>query len=317
MKIKSLGRTGLKVSELCLGCMTFGNEADEELSVRMVRRAIDAGINFLDTANVYGRGRSEEIVGKALQGVRDRVVLATKVRGRMGDGPNEEGLSRLAILQQLEASLRRLQTDHIDLYQVHSWDASTPLDETLAALNDLVRQGKVRYLGCSNFAAWQLAKALWRSDRGGWARFDCLQPRYNLVDRVVEREHFPLCLDQGVGVINYSPLAGGILTGKYRPGEAPPPGTRGGDNPGFMQNRGRPHNLERAQAVLGVLREIPHPPVQIAVKWTLAHPAVTSPIIGARGMEQLNAFLDGWDDWELAPEEKARLDEVSAPPPLN
>src|SRR5262249_36579236 len=172
MKIKNLGRTGLKVSELCLGCMTFGNEADEALSVRMIRRAIDAGINFLDTANVYGHGRTEQIVGKALQGVRARGVLATKVRGRMGDGPNEEGLSRLAILQQVEASLRRLQTDHIDLYQVHSWDAGTPLDETLAALNDLVRQGKVRYLGCSNFAAWQLGKSLWRSDRNGWARFD-------------------------------------------------------------------------------------------------------------------------------------------------
>jgi aryl-alcohol dehydrogenase-like predicted oxidoreductase len=317
MKIKNLGRTGLKVSELCLGCMTFGNEADEELSIRMIRRARDAGISFLDTANVYSRGRSEEIVGKALQGIRDTMVVATKVRGRMGEGPNEEGLSRAAILQQVEASLRRLRTEYIDLYQVHSWDPGTPLEETLATLNDLVRQGKVRYLGCSNFAAWQLAKALWISDRSGGARFDCLQPRYNLIDRVVEREHFPLCLDQGVGVINYSPLAGGILTGKYRAGEPPPPGSRGGDNPGFMQNRGKPHNLERADALLAALREIPHPPVQTAVKWTLAHPAVTSPIVGARNMEQLNAFLDGWDDWQLAPEEKVRLDELSALPPQN
>src|SRR5262245_48103719 len=317
MKIKRLGRTGLKVSELCLGCMTFGKEADEETSICMVRRAEGAGINLLDTANVYGRGRSEEVVGKAIAGRRDAFVVATKVRGRMGEGPNDEGLSRLSILRECEASLRRLNTEYIDLYQVHSWDPATPLEETLCALNDLVRAGKVRYLGCSNFAAWQLALALGISERRGWARFDSIQPRYNLIDRVVEREHFPLCLDQGVGVINYSPLAGGILTGKYRPGEAPPPESRGAENPAFMQNRGKPHNLERAQAVLRVLREIPHPVVQTAVKWTLAHPAVTSPIIGARSMEQLNGFLDGWDEWELAPEEKARLDEVSALPPLN
>lgn len=317
MKIKRLGRTGLKVSELCLGCMTFGKEADEALSLRMIERAAEGGINFLDTANVYNRGVSEEIVGKALVGQRDRFVLATKVRGRMGPGPNDEGLSRYAIFQQAEASLRRLRTDHIDLYQVHSWDAETPLDETLSALNDLVRSGKVRYLGCSNFAAWQLALSLGISRENGWARFDCIQPRYNLIDRVLEREHLPLCLDQGIGVINYSPLAGGILTGKYQPGAAPPSGSRGGDNPAFMENRGKAHNLERARAVVSVLQEIPHPLVQTAVKWTLAHPAVTSPIIGARSMEQLDAFLNGWSDWELSTEDKARLDDVSVLPPLN
>lgn len=317
MKIKNLGRTGLKVSELCLGCMTFGKEAEEALSIRMIHRALDAGLNFLDTANVYVGGRSEEITGKAIRDRRDNVVLATKVRGRMGVDPNAEGLSRYSIFQQVEASLRRLGTDHIDLYQVHSWDASTPLEETLNALNDLVRVGKVRYLGCSNFAAWQLTKALWISDTHGWVRFDCIQPRYNLIDRVVEREHFPLCLDQGVGVINYSPLAGGILTGKYRPGQPPPSDTRGGENAGFMANRGSEHNLERAQAIAEVLKEIDHPLVQTAVKWTLAHPAVTSPIIGARSMEQLDSFLNGWDDWELSPEEKTRLDAASAPPPLN
>ncbi len=317
MKYKKLGRTGVRVSELCLGCMTFGNEANEEQSVAMMRRAEEAGINFLDTANVYSRGRSEEIVGKAIEGRRDRFVLATKVRGRMGDGPNDEGVSRFAIFQQAEASLRRLRTDHIDLYQIHSWDANTPLEESLDALNDLVRSGKVRYLGCSNFAAWQLAKALGLSAQQGWARFDCIQPRYNLIDRVVEREHLPLCLDQGVGVINYSPLAGGILTGKYTPGQGAPAESRGRDNPGFMENRGKPHNLERAQAVVHAMREITHPLVQIAVKWTLAHPAVTSPIIGARNMAQLNGFLDGWDQWELSAEDKAKLDDVSALPPLN
>lgn len=297
--------------------MTFGGEADEQNSITMISRAEEAGINFLDTANVYSHGRSEEIVGKAIEGRRDKFVLATKVRGRMGDGPNDEGVSRHAIFQQAEASLRRLRTDHIDLYQVHSWDANTPIEETLEGLNDLVRSGKVRYLGCSNFAAWQLAKSLGLSALHGWARFDCIQPRYNLIDRVIEREHLPLCLDQGVGVINYSPLAGGILTGKYKPGQPPPPGTRGGNNPGFMGNRGKQHNLERAQAVVGVLKESSRPLVQTAVKWTLAHPAITSPIIGARDMLQLNALLDGWDTWELTAEEKIRLDEVSALPPLN
>ena len=316
MNYRRMGRTGLKVSELCLGCMTFGNEADEVLSVRMIDRALDAGINFLDTANVYSRGRSEEIVGKALQARRDRVVLATKVRGRMGDGPNDEGLSRFAIFQQLEASLRRLQTDHIDLYQVHSWDAATPLDETLDALNDLVRQGKVRYLGCSNFAAWQLARALWISDVRAGARFDCIQPRYNLIDRVIEMELLPLCQDQGVGVICYSPLAGGILTGKYRPGEPPPPDSRGKRNEGFMRNRGARHNVERAQQVLSVLQDIGHPITQTAIAWTLANPTVTSAIIGASNWDQLTALLDGWG-WELSGEHKARLDEVSALPPLH
>jgi len=317
MKYKQMGRTGLRVSEVCLGCMTFGNEASAEQSVEMINRAESAGINFLDTANVYSRGRSEEIVGRALEGRRHRYVLATKLRGRMGDGPNDEGASRFSIMNEAEASLRRLKTDHIDLYQIHSWDQNTPLEESLGALNDLVRSGKVRYLGCSNFAAWQLARALGISAMNRWARFDCIQPRYNLVDRVVEREHFPLCLDQGVGVINYSPLAGGILTGKYQPGQPPPALSRGGQNQWFMDGRAKHHNLVRAQAVVGVLTELPHPLVQTAVKWTLAHPAVTSPIIGARDMTQLHAFLDGWDGWELSADEKKRLDDVSELPPLN
>lgn len=317
MKIKKLGRTGLKVSELCLGCMTFGAVADQEMANRIVHRAMDAGINFLDTANIYGRGISEGITGKAIQDRRDRVVLATKVRWRMSDDPNAEGLSRYSILQQVEASLRRLGTDHIDLYQVHYWDDATPLEETLSTLNDLVRAGKVRYLGCSNFAAWQLARALWVSDVNGWARFDCLQPHYNLIDRSMEREHFPLCLDQGVGVINYSPLAGGILTGKYRPGEAPPAGSRGAQDSMFMQRRGSEPVLERAQGIAGVLKELDRPLVQSAIKWTLTHPAVTSPIIGVRNVEQLDLILNGWDDWELSPEEKTRLDDASAPSPYS
>lgn len=217
MNVKRLGRTGLWVSELCMGCMTFGGEADEATSIAMVERCLEAGINFFDTANVYTGGRSEEILGKALKPYRDKVVIATKVRARVAEGPNGEGLSRYHIMQQVENSLRRLRTDVIDLYQVHSWDENTPIEETLSTLNDLVRQGKVRYIGCSNFAAWQLCKALWVSDKHDWARFDSIQPRYNLIDRVIELELLPLCAAEGVGVMVYSPLAGGILTGNTAP----------------------------------------------------------------------------------------------------
>ncbi|MCS6949769.1 MAG: aldo/keto reductase [Armatimonadota bacterium] len=316
MKYKRLGATGLWVSELCMGCMTFGGEADEHTSIAMVERCLEAGINFFDTANVYTGGRSEEILGKALRPYRDKVVIATKVRARVAEGPNGEGLSRYHIMQQVEASLRRLQTDVIDLYQVHSWDENTPLEETLSTLNDLVRQGKVRYIGCSNFAAWQLCKALWLSDKHGWARFDSIQPRYNLIDRVVEMEILPLCQAEGVGVMVYSPLAGGILTGKYRPGEPPPPGTRAAENQWFLERRAKPHNLERAQRIVEVLRQFGRPLVQTAIAWTISHPAVTCAIIGARHMEQLELILNGWSG-ALPAEEKAILDEASALPPLN
>lgn len=316
MNYRRLGKTGLWVSELCMGCMTFGGETDESTSIAMVERCLEAGINFFDTANVYTGGRSEEIVGKALRPHRDQVVIATKVRIRVAEGPNGEGLSRYHIQQQVEASLRRLQTDVIDLYQVHSWDENTPLEETLCTLNDLVRQGKVRYIGCSNFAAWQLCKALWLSDKHGWARFDSIQPRYNLIDRVVEMEILPLCQAEGVGVMVYSPLAGGILTGKYRPGEPPPPGTRAAENPWFVERRAKPHNLERAQRIVQVLHQFERPLVQTAIAWTISHPAVTCAIIGARHMEQLALILNGWSG-ALSPEEKAVLDEASALPPLN
>lgn len=316
MNYKRLGKTGLWVSELCMGCMTFGGETDEKTSIAMVERCLEAGINFFDTANVYTGGRSEEILGKALRPYRDQVVIATKVRARVAEGPNGEGLSRYHIMQQVEASLRRLQTDVIDLYQVHSWDENTPLEETLSTLNDLVRQGKVRYIGCSNFAAWQLCKALWLSDKHGWARFDSIQPRYNLIDRVVEMEILPLCQAEGVGVMVYSPLAGGILTGKYRPGEPPPPGTRAAENPWFVERRAKPHNLERAQRIVEVLQQFGRPLVQTAIAWTISHPAVTCAIIGARHMEQLELILNGWSG-PLPAEEKAILDEASALPPLN
>jgi aryl-alcohol dehydrogenase-like predicted oxidoreductase len=236
MEYRTLGRTGLKVSELCLGTMTFGWGADEPTSHAIMDRAFEAGINFLDTADVYSfwaenndGGVSETWIGNWLKGKdRRQVVIATKVRGRMWDGPNGEGLSRAHIMAAVEDSLRRLGTDYVDLYQTHWPDDETPLEETLRALDDLVRQGKVRYVGCSNHPAWLLTKALWLSDVNGLARYDSLQPHYNLVHRdEFERELKSLCVDQGLGVIPYSPLEGGFLTGKYRPGTGIPPGSRG------------------------------------------------------------------------------------------
>src|SRR5213593_4127964 len=233
MNLRRLGRTGLKVSEICLGTMTFGHQCDEPTSVAILNRAADQGVTFIDTADVYPvppapetAGRTEEIVGRWLQGQRRRFVLATKCRMRVGLGANDEGLSRRHILEAVDDSLRRLQTDYIDLYQPHSPDPDTPLEETLQALDDLVRQGKVRYLGCSNYPAWQVALALGHSARSGWARFDCVQPRYNLLYRDIEAELLPLCSDQGLGVIAYNPLAGGFLTGRYQEQEPPPSGTR-------------------------------------------------------------------------------------------
>ena len=219
MEYRLLGRTGLMVSELCLGCMTFGREADEEQSQAIVKRFLDAGGNFFDTADVYSRGISEEITGRALRGVRDDIVLATKVRGKMGDGPNEVGLSRKHIMQGCENSLKRLGTDYIDLYQVHIWDQATPLEETLSALTDLVRQGKVRYIGVSNYTGWQIMKSLHVSAMHGFEHFISLQPQYSLVERHIEYELLPLCQDQGIGIIPSSPLCGGFIAGKYKKGE--------------------------------------------------------------------------------------------------
>src|SRR5438874_3911 len=233
MKIRRLGNTGLKVSELCLCTMTFGHQCDEASSFAILDKAAHGGVSFLDTADVYPvpptsetAGRTEEIVGAWLQKRRDRFVLATKCRMRVGKEPNDEGLSRRHILKAVEDSLRRLRTDYIDLYQSHSPDPDTPLEETLRAFDDLVRQGKVRYVGCSNYPAWQLALALGLSERLGLARFDCVQPRYNLLYREIENELLPLCRFAGLGVIAYNPLAGGFLTTRYRSQETPPAGTR-------------------------------------------------------------------------------------------
>src|SRR5215203_2438318 len=315
MEYGRLGNTGLMVSELCLGCMTFGQEADEETSRQIVGRFLDAGGNFIDTADVYSNGVSEEITGRALAGVRDEVVLATKVRFPMGDGPNDVGLSRKHIMRGCEDSLRRLGTDFIDLYQVHCWDAATPLEETLAALTDLVRSGKVRYVGVSNFTGWQLMKSLAVSEANGFERFVCLQPQYSLVERNIEREILPVCVEEGLGVIPWSPLGGGFLSGKYRRGEEPPEDSRIASAVESMEEHWERRATERNWAALDVVgrisEEIGKSYAQISLNWLLRQDGVTAPIIGARTLEQLEDNI-GASGWELSEEQVEALSWVSA-----
>jgi aryl-alcohol dehydrogenase-like predicted oxidoreductase len=309
---KNLGKTGAKVSELCLGTMIFGQQVDETTAIRIINRAVDSGINFIDTADVYAEGRSEEIVGKAIKGKRDEIVLATKVRGRTGPDPNGEGLSRKHIMQNLETSLERLGTDYIDLYQVHRTDSTTPLKETMATLSDLVRSGKVRYIGCSNFPAWQLEKALRISEVNGLESFATVQPRYNILDRDIERELLPLCVEEGIGVIPYSPLAGGVLTGKYSPDKPFPEGSRGQLRPAFISRSINPRNQMILQEMEKVSSEAKMPMSQIGLAWMMANPAITSPIIGASKLEQLEESL-GVLGHSLPAEDLARINEVSKP----
>ena len=313
MKLRKLGRTGLKVSNLCLGTMTFGNPTwgcDEPTSARIVDRFLDAGGNFVDTADVYSAGVSEQITGRAIRNKRAQVILATKVAGPMGTTANDLGLSRKHILDAIDASLRRLGTDYIDLYQVHAYDPTTPLDETLRALDDCVRAGKVRYLGCSNFSAWQLMKATALARELGTARFDCLQPQYSLVCRSIEREHIPLCLEEGIGVIPWSPLGGGLLTGKFRKGAAAPQGSRAAVDPTNRERFENEKNLAIAEAVVGAAKALGKTASQVALAWAATQPAVTSPIFGARTLEQLEDNL-GAADLVIPEEERKRLEEVS------
>lgn len=314
MRIRKLGRTGLKVSNLCLGAMTFGNQqwgCDEPTSKAIVDRFVEAGGNFIDTADVYVAGVSEEITGRAIRDKRQSLVLATKVAGPMGGGPNDLGLSRKHILDAVEASLRRLGTDYIDVYQVHAYDPTTPLDETLGALDDCIRSGKVRYAGCSNYSAWQLMKANALARELGTARFDCLQPQYSLICRFIEREHLPLCIEEGIGVIPWSPLAGGLLTGKMKKGQAPPDGSRASVDNTNQERFSSERNLEIARVVTEVAGTLGKTPSQVALAWVMCQAGVTSPIFGARSMEQLEDNL-GATDLILDPESVGRLEEVSA-----
>jgi aryl-alcohol dehydrogenase-like predicted oxidoreductase len=304
MKIRRMGRTGLKVSEVCLGTMTFGHQCDEATSRAIMDKAADHGITFLDTADAYPvpptpetAGRTEEIVGAWLQGKRDRYVLATKCRIRVGTGPNDEGLSRRHVLKACEDSLRRLRTDYIDLYQAHAPDPDTPLEETLRAFDDLVRQGKVRYIGCSNYPAWQVALGLGLSERLGLARWECVQPRYNVLYREIEAELLPLCRDQGLGVIAYNPLAGGFLTGKYRSLE-PVPGTRftlGKTGDLYRERYWHEAQLEAVERLRRFLEPRGKSPVRVAVAWVLAQPGITAAIVGASRPEQLDDSLAAVD----------------------
>jgi aryl-alcohol dehydrogenase-like predicted oxidoreductase len=303
------------VSELCLGCMTFGREVDEEGSREIIARFLDAGGNFIDTADVYAGGSSEEITGRAIRGVRDDIVLATKVRFPMGEGPNDVGLSRKHVISGCEASLRRLGTDYLDLFQVHAWDALTPIEETLSALTDLVRDGKVRYIGVSNFTAWQLMKSLRASELRGLERFVCLQPQYSLVERNIEREILPACREEGLGVIAWSPLGGGFLSGKYRRGERPPQGSRIAEAVESMEEywdrRATERNWDTLEGVGGISEETGKSYAQISLNWLLRQEDVTAPIIGARTMEQLEDNL-GAAGWELREKQIERLSEASA-----
>jgi aryl-alcohol dehydrogenase-like predicted oxidoreductase len=323
MRYRQLGASGLRVSVLTMGTMTFGGKGGfasvgstgVEEARRQLDQCLEAGVNLFDTADVYSTGLSEEIVGEVLEGVRDDVLLATKARMPMGDGPNDAGLSRHHLVTECEASLRRLRTDHIDLYQVHEWDGQTPLEETLVALDDLVHAGKVRYVGCSNYASWQLMKALGIAERRGLTRFVSQQIHYTLQAREAEYELVPASIDQGLGILVWSPLAGGLLSGKYRRGEPGPAGSRhlsGWDEPPVRDE-------EMLYDIVDVLVEVAKDrgasPAQVALAWLLERPAVTSVVVGARTAEQLADNL-GAAELSLGAEERARLEEVSRPPLL-
>jgi aryl-alcohol dehydrogenase-like predicted oxidoreductase len=321
MEYRQLGRCGLRVSALTLGTMTFGGrgpfravgETDVEGARRQIDMALEAGVNLIDTADVYSGGASEEIIGQALNGRRDRVLLATKARFPMGPGPNDAGLSRQHLIEACEASLRRLQTDHIDLYQVHEWDGQSPLEESLAALDHLMRSGKVRYVGCSNFTGWQVMKALGIARVAGLPAFVSQQVYLSLHERSAEYEIVPSALDQGLGLMIWSPLAGGLLSGKYRRGEPPPPGSRHAgdwDEPPV-------YDEEKLYATVDVLVGIAGghgvSPARVALAWLLTRPGVTTVVVGARTDDQLADNLAA-ADLKLSAEEIARLEKVSRPP---
>ena len=323
MEYRQLGSSGLRISVLTLGTMTFGGRGvfkavgatELDAAKRQIDMALDAGVNLIDTANMYSTGRSEEIVGEAVQSKRDDLLIATKVRFPMGDGPNQAGLSRHHIITECEASLRRLRTDRIDLYQVHEWDGLTPLEETLSALQHLVESGKVRYVGVSNYAAWQLMKALGTAERDHLARFVSQQIYYSLQERSAEYELLPLAVDQGLGTLVWSPLAGGLLSGKYRRGQTPPEGSRhvcDWDEPPV-------YDEDRLYDTIDALVEIADghgvSAAQVALAWLLQRPTVSSVIIGARTDEQLADNLRA-AELQLSQAERDRLEEVSRPPLL-
>jgi aryl-alcohol dehydrogenase-like predicted oxidoreductase len=316
MRYRSLGSTGVKVSPLCLGAMMFGGfgNRDHDDCVRIIHRALDAGINFIDTADVYSAGESEEIVGQALAGRRDDVVLATKLHGNMGTDPNQRGNSRRWIVREVDDSLRRLGTDHIDLYQIHRPEPATDIDDTLSALSDLVHQGKVRYLGSSTFPAEAIVEAQWVAERRGHERFRVEQPPYSIFVRGIESAVLPTCERYGMGVIPWSPLNGGFLTGRYRPGEAPPTTGRAASTPERFdpERPGVQRKLELIPELEKLAADAGMPLAHMALAFTLAHPAISSAIIGPRTMEQLEGLL-GATEVGLDDDVLDRIDELVPP----
>jgi aryl-alcohol dehydrogenase-like predicted oxidoreductase len=309
MEYRYLGPTGLQVSTVGLGTNNFGFRMDESDSIRVARFAVDQGINFLDTANTYGRGLSEERIGKALKDVRKDVIIATKFGMAMGEGPNTKGGSRHHIIQQAEDSLRLLQTDYIDLYQIHRPDPITPIEETIRALDDLIHQGKVRYIGCSNFSAWQTCEAVWTSKALNMAPFVSVQPEYNMLNRTVESELLPFCNDYNIGILPFYPLASGFLTGKYVQGKEAPEGTRLAGNERARQNTLTEKNFKVLSELAQFADQHGHPMVELAIAWLLANTAVSSVIAGATKEEQIVANVKA-ADWKLTEHDLSEIDKI-------
>ena len=314
MEYKLLGNTGVKVSQLCFGTMSFGGDADEATSAAMFHRCREAGINFFDCANVYSAGRAEEILGGLIAGSRDELVITTKFYGAMGANINQRGASRYHARQAVEDSLRRLKTDRIDVYFIHKFDHETPIEETLQTLDDLVRHGKILYPATSNFAAWQVAKALGISARNGWARFEVIQPMYNLVKRQAEVEILPMAHSENLGVISYSPLGGGLLTGKYGLTTRPESG-RLVDNKMYKARYGEDRVYEVAGAFTAFAQARGYDPAALAIAWVESHPAVTAPIIGARNLDQLEGSLKSLEI-HMTSELREEISSLSMEPPL-
>ncbi len=305
MKYRRLGNSGLKVSEIGLGANNFGRRVDPDGTAAVIDRALEVGINLIDTANTYGGDRrSEEYIGLALKGRREDALIATKAAMSMGDGPNDKGASRLHLMSELEKSLRCLRTDYVDLYQVHFPDEDTPIEETMQALDDMVRQGKVRYVGCSNFMAWQVCEAIWTSRTYGLAPFVSVQPHYSIMERTIEAELVPFCREYDVGILPYFPLASGFLTGKYRRGQGAPEGTRlaEGDRGMFSDK-----NFDLLESLEAFASDRGHGVLEIAFAWLLANPNVSSVIAGATRTDQVESNANA-SDWAMTPEEKAEVD---------
>jgi aryl-alcohol dehydrogenase-like predicted oxidoreductase len=309
MEYRKLGNSGLRVSAIGLGCNGFGSRYDESTALGIIERAVELGVNFIDTANAYSEGRSEEIVGKGLKGKRSKIVLATKFGHHRTLGPADQGGSRNNILASVEASLKRLNTNYIDLYYIHQPDPQTPIAETLRTLNDLVRSGKVRYISCSNFAAWELCEAIWTSRLQNRVPFIAIQSKYNMLERGIEREVAPCCQSCGVSVVPWQPLAGGFLTGKYRRGEPMPKGARLSKARGIDAGTMTDANYDKVAKLEAFAKERGHNVGDLAIAWLLAHPWLGSVIAGVANPEQLKVNITG-ADWKLTPEDMAQLDKM-------